>query len=172
MPRVNSNKHFRHSPTSSIVKHKHDALQNTPTLICGTMTATRRLREPPQMLLSFVEWSYGIVGHSVLMSTTTVLPTVCICVCVFVCLSEKDERQSWGHAGKKVPISLDRIRTCTSGIRAHRASDYTTRAGTPRVSRNKHFRHSPTSSIVKHKHALRNTPTPICGTATVCKDLR
>ena len=39
----------------------------------------------------------------------------------------------------------------------HHASDYTTRsrARTPRVRRNKHFRHSPTSSIVKHKHALR-----------------
>ena len=36
-----------------------------------------------------------------------------------------------------MPIPLDRIRTCTSGMRAHRASDYTTRAGTPRVSRNK-----------------------------------
>ena len=28
---------------------------------------------------------------------------------------------------EKVPIPLDGIRTCTSGIRAHRASDYTTR---------------------------------------------
>ena len=58
-------------------------------------------------------------------------------------------------------IPLDGIRTCTfaspcskfdandstSGIRAHRASDYNTRSGTPRVSRNKHFRHSPASSV-------------------------
>ena len=48
-----------------------------------------------------------------------------------------------------MPIALDRIRTCTSGIRAHRASDYTTTAGTPPVSRNKHFRHSPVSLIAK-----------------------
>ena len=27
--------------------------------------------------------------------------------------------------GKKVPIALNGIRTCTSGIRAHRAADYT-----------------------------------------------
>ena len=39
------------------------------------------------------------------------------------------------------------------------------RAGTPRVSRNKHFRHSPASSIVKHNHAW-STPTPICRTTT------
>ena len=31
--------------------------------------------------------------------------------------------------GKKVPIPLDGIRTCTSGIRAHRAADYTTKVG-------------------------------------------
>ena len=48
-----------------------------------------------------------------------------------------------------MPTPLDGIQTCTSGIRAHRASDYPTRAGMPRVSRNKHFRHSPASSIVK-----------------------
>ena len=38
-----------------------------------------------------------------------------------------------------MPIALDGIRTCISGIRAHRASDCTTTAGTPPVSRNKHF---------------------------------
>ena len=31
--------------------------------------------------------------------------------------------------GKKVPIALDGIRTCTSGIRAHHAADYTTKVG-------------------------------------------
>ena len=36
---------------------------------------------------------------------------------------------------EKVPIPLDEIRTCTSGTRAYRASDYTTRAGTPRQSK-------------------------------------
>ena len=50
---------------------------------------------------------------------------------------------------EKMPIALDGIRTCISGIRAHSASDCTTTAGTPPVSRNKHFRHSPVSSIVK-----------------------
>ena len=48
-----------------------------------------------------------------------------------------------------MPIALDGIRTCISGIRAHCASNCTTTAGTPPVSRNKHFRHSPVSSIVK-----------------------
>ena len=48
-----------------------------------------------------------------------------------------------------MPIALDGIRTCISGIHAHSASDCTTTAGTPPVSRNKHFRHSPVSSIVK-----------------------
>ena len=38
-----------------------------------------------------------------------------------------------------MPTALDGIQTCISGIRAHSASDYTTTAGTPPVSRNKHF---------------------------------
>ena len=63
---------------------------------------------------------------------------------------------------EKVPISPDRIRSCTSGIRAHRAADYTTRVSPPRVSRSKHFRDSPVSSTAKQscmKHSnsyLRN----------------
>ena len=48
-----------------------------------------------------------------------------------------------------MPIALDGIRTCISGIRAHSASDCTTTAGTSHVSRMKHFRHSPVSSIAK-----------------------
>ena len=48
-----------------------------------------------------------------------------------------------------MPIALDGIRTCISGIRAHSASDCTTTAGTSRVSRMKHFRLSPVSSIAK-----------------------
>ena len=32
-----------------------------------------------------------------------------------------------------MPIDLDGIRTCTSGIRAHRPYDYTTTASTPPV---------------------------------------
>ena len=70
----------------------------------------------------------------------------CVCVCVCVRERRKIKLSVWG---KKVPIALDGIRTGISGIRAHRASDYTTAAGTPPVSRNKHFRHSPVSSIVK-----------------------
>ena len=72
----------------------------------------------------------------------------CVCVCVCVCVKErwKIELTVWG---KKVPIALDGIRTCISGIRAHSASDCTTTAGTSRVSRMKHFRHSPVSSIAK-----------------------
>ena len=47
-------------------------------------------------------------------------------------------------------IPLDDTRTCTTGIRTHRASDYNMRAGTPRVSRNIYFRRSPASySLVK-----------------------
>ena len=71
---------------------------------------------------------------------------MCVCVCVCVKERRKIELTVWG---KKVPIALDGIRTCISGIRAHSASDCTTTAGTPRVSRMKHFRHSPVSSIAK-----------------------
>ena len=53
----------------------------------------------------------------------------------------KDRADGMGGGGG-VPIALDGIRTCISGIRAHSASDCTTTAGTPPVSRNKHFRHS------------------------------
>ena len=72
---------------------------------------------------------------------------VCVCVCVCVCQRKTKDRADGKR--KKVPIPLDGIRTCTSGIRAHRAFDYTTRVRPPRVSRNKHFRHSPVSSIAK-----------------------
>ena len=56
---------------------------------------------------------------------------VCVIVCVCVCERERErERRKieltvWGE---KVPIALDGIRTCISGIRAHRASDCTTTA--------------------------------------------
>ena len=52
---------------------------------------------------------------------------------------------------EKVPIALDGIRTCTSGIRAHRAAEYTMKVGpaAPRISRNEHFRHSSVSSTAK-----------------------
>ena len=72
----------------------------------------------------------------------------CVCVCVCVCVKERQkiELTVWGE---KVPIALDGIRTCISGIRTHSASDCTTTAGTSRVSRMKYFRHSPVSSIAK-----------------------
>ena len=102
----------------------------------------------------------------------------CVCVCVCVCVRErrKIELTIWG---KKVPIPLDGIRTCTSGIRTHRASDYTARAGTSRVSRKKHFRHSPVSSIVKQscmKHSnsylrdrdVRRVCVSVCACVCVC----
>ena len=85
---------------------------------------------------------------------------MCVCVCVCVCQRKMKDRADVMR--EKVPIPLDGFRTCTSGLHAHRASDNTTRASTPCVNRNKHFGHSPTSSSVKHKHALQNTPTPVC----------
>ena len=59
----------------------------------------------------------------------------------------------------------DGIWTCTCGIRAHRASDYTTRVRPPRVSRNKHFRHSPVSSTAKQscmKHVCVHARACVC----------
>ena len=73
-----------------------------------------------------------------------------MCMCVRACMCVKERRKiELAVWGKKVPIALDGIRTCISGIRAHSASDCTTTAGTSRVSRMKHFRHSPVSSIAK-----------------------
>ena len=75
--------------------------------------------------------------------------------CVWVCQRKTKDRADGMR--EKVPIPLDGIRTCTSGIRAHRASDYTTRIRPPRVSWNKHFRHSPVSSTAKQscmKHCV------------------
>ena len=76
---------------------------------------------------------------------------VCVCVCVraCVCVCVRERRKiELTVSGKKVPIALDENRTCISGIRAHSASDCTTTAGTPPVSRNKNFRHSPVSVAV------------------------
>ena len=72
---------------------------------------------------------------------------LCVCVCVCVCQRKTKDRAD--GVREKVPIALDGIRTCISRIRAHSASDCTMTAGTPPVSRNRHFRHSPVSSIVK-----------------------
>ena len=60
-----------------------------------------------------------------------------------------------------MPIALDGIRTCISGIRAHSASDCTTTAGTSRVSRMKHFRHSPVSSIAKQS-CMKDSNSYLC----------
>ena len=92
------------------------------------------------------------------------------CACVCVRKRRKIELTAWG---KKVPIPFDGILTCTSGIRAHRASDYTMRAGTPRVSRNKYFRHSPVRSIIKHNHAKKHSNSylwdrDVCVCVCVC----
>ena len=92
-----------------------------------------------------------------------VFECLCMCVraCVCVCNRERPKFRA-DSMREKVPIILDGIRTFTSGISAPCASDYITRAGTPCASRNKHSRHSPSRSIEKHKHELRNTRTPIC----------
>ena len=88
--------------------------------------------------------------HSALfIITEKVCACVHVCVCVCVCVCQRKTKDRADGMREKVPIALDGIRTCISGIRAHRASDCTTTAGTPPVSRNKHFRHSPVSSIVK-----------------------
>ena len=87
---------------------------------------------------------------------------MCVCVCVCVCararacvgVSEKDwpkiELTVWR---KKMPIPLDGIRTCTPGIRAHRASDYTTRVRPPRVSRKKNTLDTHPSAPPQNNHA-------------------
>ena len=74
---------------------------------------------------------------------------VCVCVCVCVRACQRKTKDRADGMREKVPIPLDGIWTCTSGIRAHRASDYTTRVRPPRVSWNKHFRHSLVSSTAK-----------------------
>ena len=66
-----------------------------------------------------------------------------------MCVCQRKTKDRADGVREKRPIPLDGIRTCTSGICAHCASNYTTRVRPPRVSRNKHFRHSPVSSIAK-----------------------
>ena len=89
------------------------------------------------------------------MHETLQLLSVCVCVCV-----RERRKIELTVLGKKVPIPLDRIRTCTSGIRAHRASDYTTRVGPHRVSRNKHLRHSLASSTAKQSCMKHSDSSP------------
>ena len=55
--------------------------------------------------------------------------SVCVCMCVCVCVCQRKTKDRADGMRKKVPIALDGIRTCTSGIRAHRAADYTTKVG-------------------------------------------
>ena len=75
-----------------------------------------------------------------------------------VCVSQRKTKDRGDGMSEKSayppppPARWDRSRARTSAIRAHQTSDF--RAGTLRVSSNKHFRHSPTSLIVKHKDAL------------------
>ena len=119
----------------------------------------------PQSYTCHVIWqSHGVVQNKSYLRDVCVcvtmkkVPRVCVCVCVCVRERRKMELTVWG---KKVPIALDGIRTCTSGIRAHRASDYTTRVRLPRVSRNKHFSHSSVSSTakqscMKHSNSYRS----------------
>ena len=94
-----------------------------------------------------------------------------MCVCVCVCVREKAKDRADGMREQE-PFPVDGARTCrsASAIRAHRASDYTTRAGAPRVSRNKHFRHSPTSSIVEHTsmHYKTLSLTPLFLSLSLC----
>ena len=97
--------------------------------------------------------SATVVWHSVKFFLVWVIwkiwNVVFVCVCVCVCVCQRKTKDRADGMRKKVPIPLDGIRTCTSGIRAHCASDYTTRVRPPCVSRNKHFRHSPVSSTAK-----------------------
>ena len=88
------------------------------------------------------------------------------CVCVCVCVREKRKivLMAWGGKSAHSPrqdLNLylwDAYRSC---FRLHHES----RHASCQLKQTPHT-HSPTSSIVKHKHALRNTPTPIRGTAT------
>ena len=74
--------------------------------------------------------------------TSGVCVCVCVCacvracvrVCVCVCVCQRKTKDRADGMREKSAHSLNGIRTCTSEIRAHRACDYTTRAGTPRVS--------------------------------------
>ena len=46
-----------------------------------------------------------------------------------MCVCQRKTKDRADGMREKVPIALDGIRTCTSGIRAHRAADYTTKVG-------------------------------------------
>ena len=47
---------------------------------------------------------------------------MCVCVCVCVCVCQRKTKDRADGMRGKVPI-FDGIRTCTSGVRAHLASD-------------------------------------------------
>ena len=107
------------------------------------------------------EWQAG--------QATPAILQVCVCVCVCVCVRERQKIEPT-VCGKKVPISLDRIQTSLSGMRAHRACDYTTRVRPPRVSRNKHFTHvhSPVSSTAKQSCMKHSNSYLLCVCVCVC----
>ena len=122
-PPVSRNKHFRHSPVSSIVKQ------------------------------SCMKRSNSSAGPRRQASARTSAESDEAC--------QRKTKDRADGMREKVPIALDGIRTCVSGIRARSASDCTTMAGTPPVSRNKHFRHSPVSSIMKQS-CMKHSNSYVC----------
>ena len=70
-----------------------------------------------------------------------------MCVCVCVCQRKTKDRAD-GMREKSAHCPRRDSNPYLWDTR-HSASDCTTTAGTPPVSRNEHFRHSPVSSIVK-----------------------
>ena len=169
-PRVLRNKHFRHSPASSIVKQSCMKHSNSVSAgprsqasagtfgeldeACQRKTKDRAdgMREKACVFMCvFVSVRVYVCACSCVHACVCVPARVRVCVCVRVCVQvcQRKTKDRADGMREKMPIALDGIRICISGIRAHSASDCTTTAGTPRVSRNKHFRHSPVSSIVK-----------------------
>ena len=102
-------------------------------------------------------------------SDTSNTSSVCVCVCVCVCVKERRKDRADGMREKSAHCPR-RDSNLYLWIRAHSASDCTTTAGTPRVSRMKHFRHSPVSSIAK-KSCMKDCVC-VCVCVRACVSVR
>ena len=82
----------------------------------------------------------------------------------FRCMSHKKTKGRADGMSEKVSIPVNGIRTCTSGIHAHRASNYTTRVGPPPppTRQSKQTLQTLTHQLYRETQAFRNSPTPVC----------
>ena len=92
-----------------------------------------------------------------------------VCMCAYVCQRKTKDRADGMR--QKSAHSPRQDSNLYLWDRAHCASDYTTRVRLPRVSRNKHLRHSSVSSTAKQS-CMKHSNSYVCVCVCVCACVR